>query len=64
MLGTYNRLGVTVWAGAYAVIRATRRKIAPHHRNCAAKREERKRFYRMMLRHHQEAQEFCRTFRL
>lgn len=64
MYGTYCRLNVHVWAKNGEVIRAASRKIAAEHRHSLEKREERKKFYRIMLQHHKEAQELCLEFRL
>ena len=64
MLGTYHRLGLHVSASPVDVIRAARKRIAKHHRRDPAKREERKRFYRIMLAHHSDARELMRQFRL
>lgn len=62
--GTYQRLRVRVSASDVTVIRVARRKIAKQHRDAPDKRNERKAFYRAMLKHHHEAQELVRTWRL
>lgn len=55
MLGTYNRLGVPVWASNLTVIRAARRKLRdPRNKS---ERVARKRFYRQMLEQHVGARE-------
>jgi len=47
-----------------AVVRAARGRIAKQTRRDPARREDRKRFYRMMLRHHRDAQELAAAWRL
>lgn len=55
MYGTYCRLHVLTSASYREVVRQAFTKIAPHHRRAPAMREERKKFYRVMLDHHAEA---------
>ena len=50
MFGTYERLRVSVFASEIAVVKAARRKLAPH-----ATRAQRHAFYRQMLQHHANA---------
>ncbi len=64
MYATYLRLGITVWDGERAVIRAARRKLARSALRDPASREARKRFYRDMLGHHADAQRRVMQFRL
>jgi uncharacterized protein (DUF305 family) len=64
MLSTYHRLNLHVSASWRDVVRAARRKIAKKHRTCRDKSEARKSFYRVMLKHHHDARELCRTFKL
>ncbi len=61
MFGTYQRLNVNVMASNMTVIRKARRKIAKKHRSSAAMREERKKFYRIMLGYHADARELYRS---
>lgn len=60
----YLYLNVHVWDSNRAVIRAARRKIASHHRRDPGKRDDRKQFYREMLRYHAGDQELVAHFRL
>jgi len=64
MLGTYHRLNVTIHDDWRAVIRAARGRIAKKARRDPARRADRKRFYRLMLRHHRDAQELAAAWRL
>lgn len=64
MLGTYERLGVHVYASDLAVIRAARLKLMPIARRGRQYRAERHRFYRAMLRRHTDARQLVQTFRL
>lgn len=64
MYSTYLRLGITVWDGNRAVIRAARRKLARSALCDPASRDARKHFYRDMLRHHADAQRLVMQFRL
>lgn len=64
MYATYLRLGIAVWDGDRAVIRAARRKLAHSALRDPASREARKRFYRDMLDHHADAQRRVMQFRL
>lgn len=57
MIGTYNRLRVSVHASNREVIAKARKKIAKRHRHCPSKREDRKAFYRAMLEQHRKARE-------
>ena len=61
MFGTYQRLNVNVYASNMEVIRNARRKIAKKHRSSAAMREERKKFYRIMLKYHADERELYRS---
>ncbi len=64
MFGTYQRLNVLAFASNREVIRAASLKIAEHHRTAPDKRPDRKAFYRIMLRHHKDAQAMVRRYRL
>ncbi|MFN3320015.1 MAG: hypothetical protein ACK43M_14805 [Allorhizobium sp.] len=64
MYTTYLRLALRVWDSDRAVIRAASRKLAPSSRRDPEKRDERKRLYREMLRHHADAQRLVLQFRL
>ena len=63
MYGTYERLGVHVFASAKEVIRAAQTKLAPA-AFTLEHRQRRKEFYKIMLRYHKEAQELVRGWRL
>jgi hypothetical protein len=62
--GTYERLGVTVFANSREVIRAASRKLKPKARFGRKHREARHAFYRKMLACHHAALELVITFRL
>ncbi|MFZ5693265.1 MAG: hypothetical protein ACOY5F_18685 [Pseudomonadota bacterium] len=64
MLGTYHRLNVHVFASWRDVIRAASTKLKREARRDPARRDARKVFYREMLRHHRDAQELVRAWRL
>lgn len=64
MYATYLRLGVPVWDGERAIIRAARGRLARSTLRDPAWRDARKRFYREMLRHHADAQRLAAQFRL
>lgn len=64
MYNSYLRLGVSVHDGWRAVIRAAAERLTPHARRDSAQREARRRFYRQMLEHHQNAQRLVRAWRL
>ena len=64
MLGTYHRLDVTVHDSWRTVVRRATTRLAPPVRRDPAYREQRKRFYRTMLTHHQQAQELVIYWRL
>jgi hypothetical protein len=63
MFGTYQRLGVPVWASNRAVIKALSRKLtaAAHKRE---HRTERHKLIRQVLAIHASQQELCRVFKL
>ncbi len=63
MFGTYQRLGVHVWASDMQVIRAAQRKLKRSAWYDRKSRVERHRFYRLMLRYHRAEQELCRKYR-
>lgn len=63
-IGTYHRLGVSIWASDLDVIRAARRRIAKPARRHVKWRAERKRFYRQMLDCHHSARRLARAFAL
>lgn len=52
MFGTYQRLGVHVWATSREVIKAASRKLRPECRYARAHRVSRHAFYRTMLAYH------------
>ncbi len=64
MYSTYLRLDILVWDNNRAVIRAARRRLAQSARRDPGKRDARKRLYREMLRHHADAQQLVKQFRL
>jgi hypothetical protein len=64
MLGTYERLGVSIWSRDIAVIRAARRKIKRKARRDRALRDARHAFYKVMLKHHYKARELATYWRL
>lgn len=64
MYSTYLRLGIRVWDGNRAVIRAARRKLARTALHDPRRRDARKDFYRAMLRHHADAQRRVMQLRL
>lgn len=55
MFGTYNRLGLPVWATERQVIRAARFKLTRRARWGRECRSERHKFLRQMLAHHVDA---------
>lgn len=64
MFGTYCRLGVSIWASNREVIRKARLKIEKASRNDPEMRENRKMFYREMLRYHEGEQAMAAKLRL
>ena len=64
MFPTYQRLRVAVWDSNITVIRRAIKKIAKKHRRCAEMRAERKKFYRWMIAHHNNARGIVTTFKL
>lgn len=64
MYATYLRLDITVWDSSRTVIRAARHKLARSALHDPTMRDARKRFYREMLRHHDDAQRLVAQFRL
>lgn len=64
MLGTYHRLNVHVFASWRDVVRAASTRLTHEALRDPAKRAARKVFYREMLRHHRDAQELVRVWRL
>ena len=62
--GTYERLGVTVFASNREVIRAASRKLKPGARSDRKQRTARHAFYRTMLACHGAALELVIRFRL
>jgi hypothetical protein len=63
-VGTYERLGVTVFASDREVIKAASRKLRPEARFGHKRRKARHAFYREMLACHRAAQELVIRFRL
>ena len=61
---TYARLGVHVYASSRAVIRAMRARFNPPARHDPQFREARHYWYRLMLRHHRDAQRLVQRYRL
>ena len=64
MFGTYQRLGVHVYASNLEVIRAARKKLTRKAQRDLSYRTARKDFYRIMLRYHQEARQLVAEFAL
>ena len=64
MYSVYLRLDITVHDGWRAVIRAAARRLTPRARRDPAQREARRRFYRQMLEHHQNARHLVQALRL
>ena len=64
MYGTYTRLHVAVWDSNITVIRRAIKKIDKKHRKAYDKKEERKKFYRWMIAHHNNARNIVTTFKL
>jgi hypothetical protein len=62
--GTYERLGVTVFASSREVIRAASRKLKPKARFGRKHRETRHTFYRDILACHRAARELVIAFGL
>jgi hypothetical protein len=62
--GTYERLGVTVYASNRDVIKAASRKLKPEARFGRKQRKARHAFYREILACHRAALELVITFRL
>lgn len=61
MYGTYCRLGVHVMDSDLEVIRRALRVVSVQHRHCREMREERHRFLRLMLFHHQDERRLYRA---
>lgn len=64
MLGTYHRLGVTIYATDREVIKAARYRLRHENRDDPQFREGRKAFYKSMLHYHHEAFALAREFAL
>ena len=64
MVGTYQRLNLSVYASNREVIRAASRKLKPSARRSREYREGRHLFYRNMLEYHAEALRLAREWRL
>lgn len=64
MFGTYERLGLPVWAGWRQVIRAARLKIALHDRAGQHAKAARRNFYALIMWEHFTAQDVVREWRL
>ena len=64
MFGTYQRLGVHIYASDMEVIRAARRKLQRKARRDPALKTKRKAFYRQMLAYHRHALNLARAFHL
>jgi hypothetical protein len=62
--GTYERLGVSVFASTRKVIRAASRKLRPEATSSRKHRKARHAFYREMLACHRAALELVILFRL
>lgn len=62
MYGTYSRLNVTILATNKEVIKAARKKLK--NPTNPTEREQRKKFYRMMLEYHHSAQRIAKDWRL
>jgi len=66
MTGTYQRLGVSIWANERDVVRRAYKRIALKHRRSLTRqaRAARKEFYRIMLCEHRDARALAVAFRL
>jgi hypothetical protein len=64
MFGTYTRLNVPTYASWRQVIRAAVKRLDPNALKDPQLRPDRKAFYRIMLEHHQRAQEMVEAYRL
>jgi len=64
MYPTYQRLGITVWDGWRAVVRAAARKLTSEARRHPAHRQARHDFYREMLICHRQEQHLVTRYRL
>lgn len=64
MLGTYNRLDVSVWASNRQVIKAASKVLMKKVRTARHCREARHKFYREILECHQMARNLVVRFRL
>ena len=62
--GTYERLGMTVWASNREVIKTASRKLKPEARFARRHRAARHVFYREMLAYHRAPRELCIKSRL
>lgn len=62
--GTYERLGVSIYASNRDVIRAARNKLRPSCWHDPAYRDGRKLFYRNMLEYHARARDLAHAWRL
>jgi hypothetical protein len=63
-LGTYNRLGVHVYASPREVIRAARTKLKHQALRDREYRKSRHEFYRAMLKFHKKARKLVTNWRL
>ncbi|ACB97278.1 hypothetical protein [Beijerinckia indica] len=64
MFGTYNRLNLPVDASWQTVVRAAIKKLDPKSLKDPQLRPDRRTFYRIMLEHHERAQEMVAAYRL
>lgn len=64
MMSTYERLGVSVYATPREVIRAARRRLTKRYLRQRKNKGARWAFYKIMLRHHSEARDLVKRFRL
>lgn len=64
MLGTYHRLGLTIYATDREVIKAARYRLRRENRDDPQFRDGRKAFYKSMLHHHHNAWKLAREFSL
>jgi len=64
MFGTYCRLNLPVDASWRAVVRAAIKKLDPAAVSDPQLRPDRKAFYKIMLEHHERAQEMVSAYRL
>jgi hypothetical protein len=62
--GTYERLGVSVFATTRVVLRVAQRKLKKQVRYSRQSRDMRHEFYRELLKHHKHARELVEQWRL